>query len=453
MKSKLTTPHATFLIWNYVDRSNSDGTVENAHATEPVIVGTSSVISMSTSKSKSAPAGSFEVRLAPRFNWVTRITPGSWCAVLMSQNKLPDMSNTSVGTAHSNSLKMLGRIDSIRGVVDVNQETGARSTYFLVNGRDWGSVFETVLYIDAGLAESVLKGDAVAQTSTVLALQYYVNLADAKTLPTPARLISDMIDLWGKGAGSAISNGEELINEANKLYGSKMLASTRTQYQMPKAVASFMKQGGLLAKGAVSVEWGALIKRQTGVLPSYDDPSKSGFKYKEVYESFGFPNPAQLIGQHSLWQLLSDVSNPTLYELVTDLRWDGDIPSFTLYHRIKPFVNRANFLDHQFAAGELDAPKAKATVGELTSLFKNVRRIKIDLNDIVNINFGTNWRDKVNFVEVRANTQLLPDVQGLSAKISGQTLDRRGYERDGFKPFFTSSTSPFVREKSIPKTP
>jgi hypothetical protein len=448
MKVNWVTPHAAVLIWNYVDRINADGGVAKVHATEPVIIGTSSVISISTSKSKSSPAGNFEVRLAPRFNWVTRITPGSWCAILMSQTKLPTMSNENVGVAQPNSFKMLGRIDSVRGVVEVNQETGARNTSFVVTGQDWGSVFETILYIDQGVAENVLKGDGIAQMYSVLGLNYFESFADAKDLPNPSQLVDDMISLWGLGAGTAISNGETIINETNKLIGSKLLLSTRTQYQLPEEVARFMKQGKQVGStpisGSTAVGWNELIKRQHGVLPSFDDPKKTGFNYNKVKDSFGFPNPSQLIGQHTLWQLLNDVSNPTLYELVSDIRWDDDKPSFTLYHRVKPFINRENFLKIYASplVGETDASAASSTIKELVSLFKNVRRIEIPLIDVVNINFGTNWRDKVNFVEVRANTQLLPEVAGLQAKLSGQTLDRKAYERDGFKPFF--ATSAFV---------
>jgi hypothetical protein len=146
------------------------------------------------------------------------------------------------------------------------------------------------------------------------------------------------------------------------------------------------------------------------------------------------------MGAHTLWQLMSDNCNSTLYELVNDIRWDGGKPIFTLYHRIKSFVTRDAFTLSYAAAGDSDAIAAKSTVDSLVSSFKNVRRVTIPLSDVVSINFGTNWRDKINFIEVRANTSLLQEVQGLQAKIDGQTLDRKGYERDGFKPYFASSS-------------
>jgi len=437
VKSTLVTPHGAFLIWNYVDRINADGAVADVHDTEPMIVGMTSVISMSTSKTKSAPAGGFEVRLAPDFNWVTKITPGSWCAILMSQNEIPNLLNS----ANKNSFKMLGRIDSVRGVISVDQQTGARQTAFVVTGQDWGSVFNTVLYIDAGIAENTLKGDALAQAHTILNFNMFNSFAEKKGIPNPSKLVDDMIGLWGYGAGAAIVNGEKLLEQASAGWGSKILLSTRTQYQMPTAVAEFMQQQLTSPQQPTRgvPGWNKLIQRQHGVLPGYDDPDKTGFNYKKIEDSYGFPSPDQLIGQHSLWQLLNDVSNHTLYELISDIRWDGDVPKFTLYHRIRPFVNRKAFLDSYAKAGEKDAVRAKTTVDPLVSLFSNVRRISIPLEDVVDINFGTNWRDKINFIEVRANSQLMPETQGISAKLNGQTVDRRAYERDGFKPYFATS--------------
>ena len=447
MKSKLVTPHAAIVVWNYNDRDSADGTLPSLNQKiEQVIIGTSSVISISTVKRKSSPAGSFEVKLAPRFNWVSRITPGSWCAILMSQDPISSISNQNPGTAKKESFKMLGRIDSIRGVVEVNQENGARSTAFIMTGQDWGSVFETSLYIDQSIAENILSGNSIAQSYTILGLNMYKTYGENKALPTSSDTVDTMLNLWGSGTGVAISNGEELVISASTPQINSLLLSAGTQFQLPTEVAKFMKQGktvlGQPIPGTTSVNFSEIIHRQHGKLEK-EDKSTSAVNYKRIDEARGIPNPSQFMGKHSLWQLLTDLSNNALYELVNDVRWVNDQPNFTLYHRIRPFVTRSNFIPLlKSTPPEPLAASAVPTVTELQSLFKHVRKVEIPLDDVVNINFGTNWRDKINFIEIRPNFQLVPEAQSLLAKINGQTLDAAGYQRDGFKPMFVEC--PFV---------
>jgi hypothetical protein len=455
VRSKLVTPHAAVLIWNYIDRDDSSGAANNTHAVEQVIVGTSSIISISTSKAKSAPAGQFEVRLAPRFNWVTRITPGSWCCILMSQDKLPTMSNKSVGNASEASFKMLGRIDSVRGVVDVDQVTGARRTSFIISGRDWGSVFESLLYIDPIMANNQFKANPISQAYSILGLNMYQSFSETKALPSSADLVSNMVKLWGGGAtGTAALDAKNKFGD--KPIMSKPFITTNTQFRLPKEVAVYMSKGAGLSLGGVSLGdassgppvpgetaynfadlitlyHGKLKKSDTGK----DDP------YEKLTESFGIPNPHNFFGQHTFWQLLTELSNTALNELVTDIRWENGAPKFALYHRIRPFVNNPLFLEKIQTTSfftEPDSTQAKSIVDNNMSLFKNVKKVSIDIEDVLNINFGTNWRDKINFIEVTPTSNLLPESQAIDAKQHGQTYDPKGYERDGFKPLMVQSS-------------
>lgn len=433
---KVVTPHAAVLIWNYIDRLNADGTLPTANLTEPAIIGTSSIISISTSKRKADPVGAFEFRLAPRFDWVSRITPGSWCAILMSMDQIPTMYPGLPGTtADRRSFKMLGRIESVRGVVDVNPETGARNTTFVVTGRDWGSVFETLFYIDFAAAQNLVIGNTPATVQTLLGLQHYGTLLKDKSLPGPSQWIDAIISMWGAGHETALINGQKLLEaeiDKGKIELDTPLLATQTQYQLPYDVASFMGQGVLPGIGT-QVNFASIIGREHGKLTEFDDPKKTDIHYTQVEDSIGALNPSQFIGSHTLWQMLTDASNTALYELVADIRWDGDIPRFTLYHRIKPFVTRPNFIT---SIQEVTAAAAAGTVDELSNMFSNVRRIKIPLKDVMSLNFGTNWRDKVNFIELKPTSNLNPVQQTMANtfKIFGQTVDEFAYQRDGFKP-------------------
>lgn len=451
-KFKLVTPHAAVLVWNYGDRVDSSGAVTGTHEIDEVVIGTSSIISIQTSKQKSSPAGQFEIRLAPRFNWVTRLTPGSWCAILMSQDKIPTMGKNNIGTASEASLKMLGRIDSVRGVVSVDQTTGARRTVFIISGHDWGSVFESLLYIDPILANSQFKANPLSQAYSILGLDMYKSYTDNKPLPCSADLVGNMVKLWGGGAtgGSAVA-GKNKFGPRPIL--SKPFITTSTQFRLPKQVAAFMGKGSGISLGSNTVSSGQIpgetaynfadiIQLYHGKL-KHEDTGISEDVYGKLTESFGIPAPSNFFGQHTFWQLLTDVSNIALNELVTDIRWENGAPKLALYHRIRPFVNNPAFLEKIIATSlftEEDAIQAKSIVDQNISLFRNIKKVKIDADDVVDINFGTNWRDKINFIEVVPTSNLLQETQTIEAKQHGQTYDPIGYERDGFKPLIVQSS-------------
>jgi len=421
---RIVNPGAALIIWNYNERlSAADSNAATINKIDEVILNTVSLISMATSKSKSTPAGSFECRLAPTVNWTARITPGSWCAILMSQDPLTAIDKHNVGKADSRTLKMIGRIDAVHQTVDVNQETGARSTAYIVTGRDWGSVFDTQLYIDPITRNNSQDSlGPLGHSQRILADNMFLEWAGDKKLPSSSEIVDAIINVWGspisdlsKALNNAVSNSNSKYktNSSNpqKLSGALQLSS-EAQFKLPKEVANYM-QG---SSGGASVNFAEIIDRQHGVLVKQDtyggDPE----------EAHGYPDPASLYGMHSFWQVLVDNSNPILYEMFPDIRWTGDKPKFTLYHRIRPFVNRA--------ASDI----ASGSVSELVSPFKYVRQIDIPLNDVLTISSGTNWRDKINFIELRPQPQLVPELFQAEAKLESQIIDKPAYEREGFKP-------------------
>src|ERR1039458_713487 len=86
---KIVTPHAAIIIWNYSDRLTADPTnASTLNNLEQIVLSTISCISIQTSKSKGSPVGSFQAVLAPTRDWVSTITAGSWCAILMSNQPI-----------------------------------------------------------------------------------------------------------------------------------------------------------------------------------------------------------------------------------------------------------------------------------------------------------------------------------------------------------------------------
>ena len=426
--SKIVTPHAGVIIWNYADRINASGG-EDVHDINEIIISSSSLISISTSKRKSTPAGSFEFQLAPTHNWVARITPGSWCVLLMSQTKpIPQITNTQPGSADPKLLKMLGRISEVRVAVEVDQETGARKTAYVVTGQDWCSVFDTKLYIDPVARNNALDDQSPIGHSYRIGFDsFFTEWTDDKHigLPSSTQVVDAIIKIWGSPVSDISSEiGSTLGSSANPIQDSpNLLISTEAQFKLPVPVAQYMGLGGLLSDvTGPSVNFAKVIERFDGVLDDYD--SYSG----DNNEAQGIPNPDSFYKVNSFWQMLIDNSNPAINELVTDLRWDDDQASLALYKRVKPFINRSSFDGND--GGSNDGPEIKKNI----SMFANVRRVEIPLEDVVKINGGTNWRDKVNFIEIRPSQQLIQNNFDTLTKVGAQAIDRPAYEREGFKP-------------------
>lgn len=416
MLSKIVNPQAAAIVWNYEDRINASGATD-PHKIEQIIINTGSLISMSTQKSKGNAAGSFELRLAPTYNWVARLTPGSWVVVLMSQNKpLQEMSPTNPGKADPELVKMLGRIDSVRAVVDVDQSTGARRTHYIVTGQDWASVFDTTLYIDPIVRNSVLQDGSIAHAARIIFNNYLLDWTKNNVaLPTPTQVIDAIIKVWGAPL-SAMDLDAQFASSPITLTTLPTFSST-AQFQLPKEVVGYFGGFGKNIAITTAVNFADIIKIYAGTLKSYD--SYSG----DNQEAYGIPDPAKFYGTNSFWQLLVENSNNVLNELVADMRWEGNKANLALYNRARPFINRNSFDGH-----DLDQVKLN------TSYFKNVRKIEIPLEDVISINAGTNWRDKVNFVEIRLGPNLAEENYEAQIKLDSQTTDRRAYERDGFKP-------------------
>ena len=441
-KSEIVTPHAGVIIWNYEDRIGSEGT-DKAHKIQQTIINTASLVSIKTNKSKSRPAGNFEFELAPTFNWVSRITPGSWCAILASRTvPIPKQSNKKVKKADQRTLKMLGRIDSVRAVVDVDQQTGTRMTRFVVAGRDWGSVFDTKLYIDPIYRNNNVDKDGFIATAMRMVYEDMILEWDfGQDVPSTSQTCKAIINFWGaplaKIAPKIEAKLAKLSQDENIKPPLKVQIAPTGQFKLPDEVAEFMHTD--LTNFGGSNETNGLITLIDGRLVDYD--TYSG----DLDESQGFIDPMSLFTINSFWELLQDNCNNVLNELVTDLVWHDDWsvsklgiessftkPTFGLYKRVKPFVNRNEHLIEIEAAKEspLDTP----IVSDLISSFKNVKYNDIPLEDVISFNAGTNWQEKINFIEVRPTPQLIKNELSVATKFDQQTIDKKAYEREGFKP-------------------
>jgi len=422
IRSKVIAPHAGLIIWNYEERTTADNT-KKPHDIEKVYVASKHVVSINTTKNKSNPAGTFDIRLAPTINWVAKITPGSWCAILMSTDT-PITKESGLTTADRRTLKMFGRIKDVRVAIGVDQETGARNTQYIITGEDWGSIFNTTLYVD-GLGRDTSEG-APGESSAVGLAQKILydkvildNISEPINIPTSSDNIKALIKLWG----APIEGIESAVGTATKSISTPLISS-KSQYKLPTEVVRYFNFGGKaqtsiskLTGSVPSVNFANLITPYEGVLTKHDTYSGDN------KEAQGIIAPNSLFGMHTFWQLLVDNCNPTLNELVADIRWEETTPVLALYKRVRPFIVRDGF----------DGEDQEEVVKNI-SKFKYIRRTILRKEEVISINACTNINEKINFIEVRPYDSFGGDNYDNEVKLLSQSFDYAAYERDGFKP-------------------
>lgn len=425
-KSIVTAPQASMLIWNYRERFNAEG-LSNPHEVDLIYLLTDQVVSISTHKSKGRPAGRFEVVVAPTDNWISKLTPGSWCVINMTKDlpiPSPDSSSLTALNAQADGrmVKWLGRIEDVRVTVDVEQETGARTTRYVITGSDWSSVFNSLLYVDPIFRNSGLNTSDGPFTAIGAAQRFIydtMTLDNFKkgTLPTSSTNVKGILRLWGSPLQGVTDSVDAEVGI------DKLQLTSAGRYQLPKQVAKYL--GIKTPSNVPTSNIADAISVHTGVLSSYD-------KYKPVKDAVGLISPDSIFGTNSVWQVLVDNSNPILNELVTDLRIEtsdsktlsvgGDTFELALYHRVKPFIVRTQEIE------------GGSEVKNFFSRFQNIKTTTIALEDVLNIECGISWNDMINFIEIKPDQQLNPGVLPANFKKDSQIFDKKSYERNGFRP-------------------
>lgn len=430
MAYKIKTPHAAVLVWNYNDRIGNPTGPYNASGVKdplgiekeapPVIVSTLSCVSIQTNKSKGMPDGSFNLVLAPFKNWTSTLTAGSWCVILMSNEPI---TADNLEHADAKQVKMLGRIESVRCETNVNDE-GARETLYYVSGVDWGSIFNSILYIDnliAGPNDAQKQGNAAA-----VAIRNALFGADGapKSFAVTSNLNS-LLSVMGQKLGGFTDSGKDINRLANSIY----------EFSIPPRLAKFFKfrdsQGKILTAQAIN----KLLSIVAGSLKTHDKDQKDASAYFDHQEAVGFIDPFSIQGSHTIWQILLENSNPSLNEMFTDFRWYSDNScQLALYNRIRPF----SYKDFK--------PDAGAS-SKLKSFFQYVKTHQLASDEVISVNAGTNWRDKFNFIEIKPQFQEFKVVANWY-KQKAQVFDEKAFEREGFRPLiFDTKQFPRGSEK------
>lgn len=476
----VTNPNAAVIFYSYVDRLGSQRAEDKSiteNDVEEMIV-TEELMSVRTSKVKSAPAGNFEIQLAPSINWITAITPGSWCVILMSRSTivLPVSSNITTSEkinaqqgndasvkqdapenpniAKESELRMIGRVDSVRLSSVVSPE-GTISSAYVITGVDWGSIFDSCFYLDSAFKPNTAnKNGALILERINQQYLAYGKIDDKNTKETDAQTNkqpSTIPPISGWTTTEAVKTfllfwGNNEKFESQKDPDSKtasLLGKALNQFSIPKQLAEYL---GFQGTNGIITELSNLISFRGGVLVGEDTYSDIDGK-SDLSRSDGIAtiNPDSLYSMSTMWQLLMAHCNPTLNELLCDIRFESGKPNLTLYKRIKPFsIKNLDHMspDEEAAFDKLDSAEQQkwnqtrdtvvSYAKSLSSNFKNLRYIKIELEDIISINAGTNWKDRINFIEVRTNrTEPFFKMIGIWSRPDFQIYDTGSIKRDG----------------------
>jgi hypothetical protein len=407
------TPHAAVIVWNYKDRIGtptgdfkSSGVEDSfgldSNDTSPTIISTLSCVSIQTSKSKGQPEGNFTLVLAPTKNWVSTLTAGSWCVIMMSNEpiKAEDLKH-----ANKNHVKMLGRIESVRCETSID-DSGTRKTLYYVSGIDWGHIFSSILYVDPLLlspGEKINQGNSVA-----VAIRDSLFGKKGTIASKPVKnILADLLGIMGINLAGFNALGETIGRLGNTVY----------ELTMPDDLLDFFNFTHEDGKKIDAKTVNKIITLITGSLTSED-------KYYDFVEALGFIDPFSLQGANTLWQMLLENSNPALNEMLCDMYWNDDSSvQLRLYNRIKPFSYKNFNKSFDKINGEADRIK---------SYFQYLKTHKLNSVDIMSVNAGSNWRDKVNFIEVKPQFQEFNIVANWT-KQRAQVFDREAFDREGFR--------------------
>jgi hypothetical protein len=520
------------VVYNYRDRLGDFklSTSENsAFEIDQIILNSLSLKSVSTQKTKSNPAGSFEFRLAPLKNWVTAITPGSWCVILMSNGILNDAAKygsaddvsyqfqqefdsngdaiapaKTAPTVDEKSFKMLGRIESVRAVANVNQTTGATETEYIVTGSDWGTVFNSIFYVDP---ISRTPGDQKAPIGMAERFGYIDYLR---------RAVGYDVSTLGKDANAGVNSGalKKAKNDASKgsvvnqvdflkngstgapvppqpVAGDTEDQSTRqvTKDQQPKLPSALDNIGFILSlwgradapTSAINEKTGIVVKSQQvfrmpdelvrymGFVDGSGSPSgvisqvlkQVGGKltaldtYENEDNSAGIIDFGTILGEHTIWQVITNNSNELINELIPEIRFEKGKPALTLYTRVRPFgINPLDVLKKDTnAVGDNGngGEGQKGLVDPYISPYKFVKKKRIASSSVIMCSYGTNWRDRVNFVEVNISRTIFQEAWAQEVKLQSQFIDEDSIGRDGLLPMIRGTTYvPAVKRAANP---
>ncbi len=382
---------AEVVVYNYEYRDSDlmvgPVSTPTSSATKEIKIG-HAVTSITCTKSKTSPYGSFSITLKPTAEWTRVIVPGSWCAIFMSNSSLDKtrLNNKATKIGDNNyacPLKMVGLIMAVRVSKSISQD-GAVTTTYTLNGYDFGYLFTASIYVNQLFQAQLLAGkyDAV-----------WANLTFPKNegaIGDPVENINRVLNAWAEIEISGISVGAAID-----------IKPPKTRIVIPKDVAKLVGTKTevigfiLTAIGLDNRKGEKLIPIEAGAAQNFE-AKLIGQKYFE---------PRRLIINNTLWGMINEYMNPTLNEAYCDLHvcavglGDAVVQPVFVMRQI-PFSTPE--YEQIIPAAAIQGPPSAPSTPHPVTLLTDLPKTIIPAHKIIHYDVGFSEYDRVNFTELNA---------------------------------------------------
>lgn len=432
---------AEVIVYNYAFR-DSDVVIPSLKnfpspqvtTTEEVKIGYAAT-SITCTKSKSSPYGTFSITLKPTEDWITKIVPGSWCAIFMSNDKLTkDTINNSAAADGDNflaPLKMVGLIMAVRVNKSISQE-GVVSITYTISGFDFGYTLTSSIYVNQMFQGQALAGAYVSSWSSLS----FPN--DDSTIGDPALNISRVLQGWSKISKEGIKAGLSVDIKPPDI-----------RIVIPDQVAKLLGTETEII-GFMNTAIG--LDQRKSKLVTIEGSAAKNFKTPLVGEKYFEPH--RLILNNTVWGMINEYVNPTLNEAYCDLHIctaEPNIASFAQVAKnlgvaapgvgkVQPlFVMRQipfstpNYESTNSLIALENTPSAKSEPYPITMLTDLPKTI-IPSHKVINYDIGFSEYDRVNFTELNA-FELNAQNKGMGINTNNKPSNQEGsIKRFGLRP-------------------
>lgn len=497
------TPHASVMVFNYLDRVNYQDRQQNSNSEEEdptsiedveVVLLDSHIIDIRTNKPKGSPNGTFTITLAPNINWISRLTVGSWVVIMMASNT--DIMQKDYRNANHKLVKFIGQIVDVSQSVSYS-ETEGKKTRYQINGTEWSGVLNDTLYLSEFLKapptgtneltgalllmdkelslKTMIYGNSVAGTITVdntieVLLHNYWGSKNTATDKIEGE-VSKTIDIL---KASANAKGSSDLDKA--LANVTYLIHPIYSYNIPTELMQFM--------GEYETSLPLMIKKISGKTEEESDSQSSstswGTETNKDPMLYRIPTWSALTSNISVWSLINELSEPHLFDIYPEMRWEtinedssfiktvekysnplklaSDYfngvdnskkkPHFCLVHRPKPFLVDPTFtkkggsmLSDKTMKAQIPLAGESKLIGEIEDFTSYFTNVKRHTIAPENvISIQLDATwDKFNFAEI-VYDQMGATFRHLSVnKFYSQCFDILAFKREGFRPYRIST--------------
>lgn len=386
---------------------------------KPIII-LNDAVSIHISHNKSNPVQTAEINLlSGNINYSSAVSPGDHALIWLLDNasdyqnlvnaiNAPGPKNKGILNGIHSGLKFVGRVNSVRQVLQVNPEDGSKVYRHIITMAGFGEMM-TQIYFNELLSPNTASGSAVSETVKMFIqisdryLGLFNNAKNNGRLPIESVVLAHIDVFMGMGPKN------------NSIKAKIPTPQTpNASFLVPTLLAQYLGLGyDEKTEGAVSFKYTDLLHKVFGVQKygeNYKDFPKHQVRGNGNYYQCNPLKGGMLIrpmnfNNITFWSLLTSSMNPALNEIYTTLMYlpdkGGIYPTIVL--RQFPFSTK-------YASKKYN-PKSNYDDGDLT-YFTELPRWKLDsVYPVLEYNIGTSDAERFNFFQLYTNNFSAADPQ------------------------------------------